>query len=302
MLVAAGLVTESQVLQALERQRVSGRRLGEELVAAGFVSEVQLTQIVSNQLSVPWVSLYHVQFSRELLNLVPSELAEEHGLIPIYVRKVRRAGDTLFIAMDDPTKLDAIDAVAAATGMPVKPMVAPPSEIQNAIRVYYLGVAPLPAPAEDSEPEVMVSEPTEEEAAELAELAQAEARDAAAAAAPEAEPAEPAPKPKKKKKTKKKRGRMITITLLDGTSVRLPAPNQGGAEEEEEEEEEEGAHALTASDLVQALVARAQGADVSDVLPNDRWELVFATLLRLLIRKGLVADWEFVEEWKKTQS
>jgi type IV pilus assembly protein PilB len=58
-------------------------------------------------------------------------------------------------------------------------------------------------------------------------------------------------------------------------------------------------HTLTASDLVSALLARAQGADVSDVLPNRDWETLFATLLRLLIKKGLIADWEFVGELEK---
>jgi len=56
---------------------------------------------------------------------------------------------------------------------------------------------------------------------------------------------------------------------------------------------------LTASDLVQALMAKAHGKDVSSVLPDGSWEPLFAALLSLLIRKGLIADWEFVDEWKK---
>ncbi|MCB9627457.1 MAG: hypothetical protein H6725_08810 [Sandaracinaceae bacterium] len=88
---------------------------------------------------------------------------------------------------------------------------------------------------------------------------------------------------------------MVTLTLLDGTTVRLPAPGS----KRQSADATEGA--LTASDLVSALVARAQGADVSDVLPDQQWEVLFASLLTLLIRKGLLADWEFVEEWKKRQ-
>ena len=41
------------------------------------------------------------------------------------------------------------------------------------------------------------------------------------------------------------------------------------------------------------------GEDASDVLPDDRWEPLFASLLSLLMRKGLIADWEFVDEWNK---
>jgi len=90
---------------------------------------------------------------------------------------------------------------------------------------------------------------------------------------------------------------MVTLTLLDGSTVRLPAP--GSKRNDAQQAQVEGG--LTASDLVSALLARAQGADVSDVLPDQQWEVLFASLLTLLIRKGLLADWEFVEEWKKRQ-
>ena len=49
LLVAAKLVTAAQVEEALASQRDSGRRLGEELVAKGFVTEFQLTQILSRR-------------------------------------------------------------------------------------------------------------------------------------------------------------------------------------------------------------------------------------------------------------
>jgi len=147
MLVAAGFVTEEQVREALTEQRSTGRRLGEELVSLGFVTEVQLIQVLSNQLSVPWVSLHHIEMTRELLDLVPAEIADRYGLIPVYKRAVRREGETLFVAMDDPTNEDAIREVSRACGLPVKPMVAPPTDIRNAIRVYYLGMAPKPPEA-----------------------------------------------------------------------------------------------------------------------------------------------------------
>ena len=52
-------------------------------------------------------------------------------------------------------------------------------------------------------------------------------------------------------------------------------------------------------DLVAALFARSQGADISDVLPNAQWETLFATLLSILLKKGLIADWEFIDEWTR---
>lgn len=96
---------------------------------------------------------------------------------------------------------------------------------------------------------------------------------------------------------KKGRGaRMITLTLLDGTQVNLPArgrQNRG-------EVAPTGEEVLTARDLVAALRAVAHGADATEILGDKaRWEAMFAALLAVLLRKHLIADWEFVEEFKK---
>jgi type IV pilus assembly protein PilB len=85
---------------------------------------------------------------------------------------------------------------------------------------------------------------------------------------------------------------MITMTLLDGTVVSLPVGGKKAAEEPADE-------SLTTRDLIAALVARAEGKDVSAILPEGKWEPIFAALLAILLRKGLMADWEFVEEWSK---
>ena len=74
LLVEGGILSQSQLEQALFAQRKDGRKLGQLLVELGLVSEIQVTQTLSRQLSVPWVSLYHVDFSRSLLNLVPREI------------------------------------------------------------------------------------------------------------------------------------------------------------------------------------------------------------------------------------
>jgi len=305
MLVAAKIVTQEQVEQALASQKQSGRRLGGELVALGFVNELQLTQMLSNQLSVPWVDLQHVEFSRELLSLIPRELADEHCCIPVYRREVRGGGDTLFVAMDDPSNDEALQALGEVSPLPIRTMVSPPSDIRNAIRVYYFGEPPRPVqrvrprtasrhPGES--PALVESEPAPPP--EVVESA------AAAGGTPESEPPQEsrpetkAVPPPSTAAAEREAQRFVTLTLLDGTQVRLPSPSNEPA----------APHApphsgsLTASDLVNALLARGQGAPVDDILgENANWELLFATLLQLLIRKGLVADWEFVEAWKKAR-
>lgn len=62
----------------------------------------------------------------------------------------------------------------------------------------------------------------------------------------------------------------------------------------------ESIQGLTARDLVLALRVVAHGADADEVLgSNVRWESLFAALLSLMLKKHLIADWEFIDELKK---
>jgi type IV pilus assembly protein PilB len=256
LLVEAGVLSQSQLEQALFAQRKDGRKLGQLLIELGLVTEVQLTQTLSRQLSVPWVSLYHVDFSRSLLNLVPREIAEKYCLVPIFVRRVRKQGETLYVAMDDPTNEPAISEVARASALAVKPMIACPSDIRAAIRVYYLGEAApevgagpasVPNPPPSSASPAVGSTPTApvigaaggpklaaapppplpERARSRPDIPQAEAAGTPSPAPSQGgRPSSPELETPERERAlpRKHRPRMISLTLLDGTTISIPAP------------------------------------------------------------------------------
>ena len=250
LLVEGGILSQSQLEQALFAQRKDGRKLGQLLVELGLVSEVQVTQTLSRQLSVPWVSLYHVDFSRSLLNLVPRETAEKYCLIPIFVRRVRKQGETLYVAMDDPTNEGAIQEVARAAGLAVKPMIACPSDIRSAIRVYYLGEAPRrlprslsrprpscrrqrrPAPALPPRPRPRPSSPPRRLRRAPSRPRAGSRRRLPSAAAQVGRPDSPDSEPEIEAEEKevvaprKARAKMFSLTLLDGTTISLPTPRK----------------------------------------------------------------------------
>jgi hypothetical protein len=102
---------------------------------------------------------------------------------------------------------------------------------------------------------------------------------------------------------KKGGAKMITLTLLDGSKVNLPARQAALRRNVKRRSlpptNAEGGE-LTARDLVAALRAVSHGADATEILgDNVHWEALFAALLSLLLKKHLIADWEFVEEYKK---
>ncbi|MBI5498600.1 MAG: hypothetical protein HY907_00025 [Deltaproteobacteria bacterium] len=151
LLIEAGVLNHAKLREALDLQKSQRRPLGVILVESGFVTEAQLIQALSRQLSIPWVSLWHVDVAPELLAIVSREEAEKYHLLPIYARTVRGEKPALFVAMDDPTNQEALEFVREAAGMDVRPMIAAPTDLRQAIVVLYGGEEeeeeePPPAP------------------------------------------------------------------------------------------------------------------------------------------------------------
>jgi len=145
-LLEAGLVTPEALARALESQARSKRRLGALLVEQGAVSASRLTQMLSHQLSLPWVELERNQPSRELLARIPRELAVRHRFIPVYLRASER-GDTLYVATDDPTNSDGLAECSERARVQIRALVAAPDSVSRALIEHYgatLSVQPEP--------------------------------------------------------------------------------------------------------------------------------------------------------------
>jgi type IV pilus assembly protein PilB len=314
LLVQSKAITPEQLAEALAAPREAGKKIGQVLIERGWLNEAQLTQTLSLQLGVPWVSLYHIDFSRQLLNRVSRELAERFCLIPIFVRHVKGHGETLYVAMEDPGNEGALQEVARTAGLPARPMIASVSDIRSAIRVYYGDPAtdaappptrvepkttregrpqsaPPPVAARRSEPPKVGSQPPPAPP----RAASQPPRSSVPPTDPDGPPvtsrsSPPSAAGEVHAEPVKRRGpRMVALTLLDGTTISLPATKGRGSEQ-----------GLTARDYVSALRAAAHGADATEILgEKPQWEPVVAALLSILLRKGLIADWEFVEELRK---
>jgi type IV pilus assembly protein PilB len=309
------------------------------------------------------------------LNRVPKELAERFAAVPIFVRHVKKQGNSLYVAMDDPTNEAALEEIGKAAGLPVKPMIACITDIRNAIRVYYadssepgmreLGSAPG-APAPGAVPATVPVPPkTPPAPPTMRERSVAEKPPPPAPRAPGPPPAagQPPPAPivgraplatvvdameilsdeaissthgshdspdaepelevrEYVPKPRAGRPRMVSLTLLDGSTLNVPsrgsspgptsersaaiaaaaAAAAGGPVSERSEAEPyrprmgSTPEPLTARDLVSALRAVAHGADATEVLGQTDWQAMFAALLSLMLKKNLISDWEFVEE------
>ncbi len=132
ILIKENLITSDQLRQALEHQKASGGRLGTCLMKLGFISDDEITGVLSRQYGVPSINLKYYEVDAAVIKLIPQDTAVRYQIVPL-----SRVGSTLTIAMTDPTNVFAMDDIKFMTGFNVEPVVASETAIAEAISKFY---------------------------------------------------------------------------------------------------------------------------------------------------------------------
>ncbi len=132
MLVQRGCIDAVQLQSALAHQRRWGGRIGRSIVQLGFMQESALLKNVGEQIGVPFLEVGDLQVPRDVLALVPERLIRARKALPVERLSTGRRGP-LVVALPDPSDLSALDEIAFATGMAVRPVLAAEAELERAI-------------------------------------------------------------------------------------------------------------------------------------------------------------------------
>src|ERR1700681_2004107 len=133
LLVARGWITVQQLTRALKNQNVAGGRLGTCLLEMDALSEELLLKGLAEQHGVPAAGADDLRgVPDEVLGLIPDKLARRLRCIPFRVESSR-----LDLAVTDPRSLSAQDEIAFASGKRVRVFIAPEIRIFEALEKYY---------------------------------------------------------------------------------------------------------------------------------------------------------------------
>ena len=132
ILSACNIITEDDIIAALEEQGRSGARFGEALISLGIVTQEDIDWALSNQLDLPYIRLKVDMIDPDAVRLVPAATARKFNLIPLI-----KAGNELSIAISDPLNKAAIAAVEQQTGCQINISVALIREIREMIDACY---------------------------------------------------------------------------------------------------------------------------------------------------------------------
>ncbi len=132
ILVDAGLITPTQVKEALDYGKEHDIKLGQSLRDLGFVDDLSIAQSIAKQLSLPFIDFDKVVIDPKIVALVPEIIARKHKLIALGKRQ-----EELLVAFADPLNIFAIDEVTKAVAGKIVPCVAAESRIVEAIDKSY---------------------------------------------------------------------------------------------------------------------------------------------------------------------
>ncbi len=132
VLLESGFISQSQLEDALNKQKGSGKMLGDIVLEMGLVSETQLAQALSIRLKVPFVDLSSVKVSTEAVSKIPEAIAKEKTVFAYAINHNR-----LMVATNDPVNFYIFEDLKVTTGMEVVPQISTKSQIEGAINKFY---------------------------------------------------------------------------------------------------------------------------------------------------------------------
>lgn len=104
LLVHEHIITNEQLMQALNSQKTTGRKLGDTLIELGHIGERQLQEFLAQQLNVPFLDISQRRIPNEVASLLPE----------VHARRLRALiiedqGESVLLGMSDPADLSGLD-------------------------------------------------------------------------------------------------------------------------------------------------------------------------------------------------
>jgi MSHA biogenesis protein MshE len=106
LLVQHKLLTEEQLMLALDEQKRTGRKLGRVIIDKGFVTEAAIAQALSRQLQLPYIDLRQFTPKPEVAGKLPETQARRFRALVL-----SDEGTVYRVGMADPTDLQAYDEI-----------------------------------------------------------------------------------------------------------------------------------------------------------------------------------------------
>ena len=135
ILIDKGILSPLSVDRMLDISRKHNQRFGMTLEDSGLVTGEELAESLAEQFLLPMIrDISTNNYPRILLSLITPEVAARNLIFPLNID-----GDSLELALADPTDMKIAENVAANNNLKLVPFIATRKDIHKAICRHYLG-------------------------------------------------------------------------------------------------------------------------------------------------------------------
>ena len=127
-LVADGLIEEQVALEASAEASKNGQNILSWMIEKELVDPKSLAAAAAVEYGTPLLDIAAVDLSHAPLSLVSETLIEKHMALPLYLR-----GNSLFLAVSDPTDQEVLDAISFSSGFRVETITVASDQLKIAI-------------------------------------------------------------------------------------------------------------------------------------------------------------------------
>ena len=132
LLVENNLITEAQLMLALQEQKISGKKIGRVLVDLGMISETKLLEMLGSYLNIPFLEMKFFQLDHSVSLTLDESHARRYRVLILSEKD-----DGYLLGMADASDLIAQDAIEHALGRPVYPAILRESELLATLDLVY---------------------------------------------------------------------------------------------------------------------------------------------------------------------
>lgn len=132
LLLEENIITQEQLNEALSRQKVIKKRLGEVIIDLGFVSERGILLSLAKRLKIDFIENPILLIDFDVIRLVPETFARKYEIFPLFLKHA-----TLTIATIDPLDFTCLEDLSMITGLEIKTVISSKQDINRAIERAY---------------------------------------------------------------------------------------------------------------------------------------------------------------------
>ena len=132
ILIEDGILSQENLVEALNQQKKEGGLIGQILIRLGYISEDDLVAAVAVQIKMPYLPLANYSINEDAVRLLPKEFCVKNQIILF-----DQSEKNIFVAMGDPLNEAVVEEIKKKIGLSPQIFIATATEVLSMLDMLF---------------------------------------------------------------------------------------------------------------------------------------------------------------------